>query len=164
MTGRTAVWQQGLRLLATSPWVGYGFQADRDMLNIHMHNAFLHVLVQSGIIGGGAAILGLAIIWYYIIRYFIAAQPSDKSLIPPEMPAVFLFVTFSSVTESTFAYFSAAWLLSAPIVAYVVALHRHMQRARVEAERNRHLQNWLAKRRERDAARGATLAAPTANP
>lgn len=129
MTGRTSTWDDGWRLLSKSPVSGLGFHADRFFLGgTHMHNAFLHVLVQSGILGGGAIVIGLAIVWYHLIRYFFLEQPTDKSLIPPEIPAVFTFVTISSVTESTFAYFSAAWLLSAPIVAYVMALHRRQRR------------------------------------
>jgi len=136
MTGRTSTWEDGLHLLWRSPWAGLGFQADRNFLGgtVHMHNAFLHVLVQAGILGGGAILVGLVITWYYLIKYFFIYPPADKSLIPPEIPAVFLFVTISSVAESTFAYFSAAWLLSAPIVAYVVALHKRQQRVMARAD------------------------------
>ena len=146
MTGRTRTWEEGWRLLEKSPWVGFGFQADRYYLGSHMHNAFLHVFIQSGFLGGGAILIGLAIVWYYLIKYFILLQPSDKSLIPPEIPAVFLFVTISSIMESTFAYFSAAWLLSAPIVAYVMALHRHLRRSRAKVAWEKLLKSRLAKR------------------
>ena len=144
MTGRTKGWKEGWDLLANSPWVGFGFQADRYYLHQHLHNAFLGVLIQSGFLGGGAILLGLAIVWYYIIKYFFLHPPRDKSLIPPEIPAVFLFVTISSIMESTFAYFSAAWLLSAPIVAYVMALHQHMRRISLKATQERALRVRLA--------------------
>jgi len=146
MTGRTKIWAEGWHLLWKSPWMGFGFQADRYYLSgWHLHNAFLHVLLQSGFLGGGAILIGLAIVWYYLIKYFILHQPSDKSLIPPEIPAVFLFVTISSIMESTFAFFSAAWLLSAPIVAYVMALHRHLRRARAKAAWEKLLRSRLPK-------------------
>jgi O-antigen ligase len=146
MSGRTVTWDEGLRLLWKSPWMGFGFQADRYFLDQHMHNAFLHVLIQSGLLGGLAILIGLSIVWYYLIRYFFVRQPHDKSLIPPEIPAVFLFVTISSVAESTFAYFSAAWLLSAPIVAYVMALHRHMRRITAKAVQEQVFWSRLARR------------------
>ncbi|MDR3674770.1 MAG: O-antigen ligase family protein [Acidobacteriota bacterium] len=149
MTGRTETWDDGLRLLWKSPWVGFGFQADRYFLGQHMHNAFLHVLVQSGLLGGGAILVGLAIVWYYLIKYFFIEVPADKTLVPPEIPAVFLFVTISSIAESTFAYFSAAWLLSAPIVAYVMALHRRQQRIFVMAVKKRSERVRLARRDSR---------------
>ena len=146
MSGRTVTWEEGLRLLWQSPWVGFGFQADRYFLGEHMHNAFLHVLIQSGLLGGVAILFGLAIVWWYLIEYFFIHQPRDKSLIPPEIPAVFLFVTISSWAESTFAYFSAAWLLSAPIVAYVMALHRKMRRVTVRVPTEHLLWAHLARR------------------
>jgi O-antigen ligase len=133
MTGRVTTWEEGWHVIQTSPWVGLGFQADRFTIGTHMHNAFLHVFIQSGIIGGGAILIGLGITWYYLLKYFIVSPPADRSLIPQEIPAVFLFVTISSLMESTFAYFSAAWLLSAPIVAYVLALHLHVRRVRAKA-------------------------------
>jgi hypothetical protein len=116
-----------------------------------MHNAFQHVLIQSGLLGGGAILIGLGIVSHYMVRYFFLEQPSDKSLIPPEIPAVFLFVMISSFAESTFAYFSAAWLLSAPIVAYVLALHRHLRRVRAKA-------TWEKIRSKRLARRGLRAA------
>jgi O-antigen ligase len=141
LTGRTKAWVEAWHFIWESPWVGFGFQADRFFVGTHMHNAFLHVVVQSGFLGGLAIIIGLGIVWYFILKYFFLKPPVDKSLIPAEIPAVFLFVTFSSITESTFAYFSALWLLSAPIVAYVMALHRHMQRERAKAAWEK-LLNW----------------------
>ena len=164
MTGRTLTWEEGLRVLWKSPWVGFGFQADRYFLKQHLHNGFLHVFLQSGFLGGGAILIGLAIVWYYLIKYFILHQPSDKSLIPPEIPAVFLFVTISSIMESTFAYFSAAWLLSAPIVAYVMALHRHLRRARAKAAWEKLLRIRLAKRslQAADPSKGIEVALPPA--
>ena len=129
--------------------MGFGFQGDRYFLHQHMHDAFLHVLFQSGFLGGLAILIALGIAWYYIIYYFFLHQPSDRSLIPPEMPAIFLFVTISSITESTFAYFSAAWLLSAPIVPYVLVLHRRRRALALQAAKERGLQIRLARRKAR---------------
>lgn len=147
MTGRTKTWEEGWYLLSNSPWVGYGFQADRYYLKLHMHNAFLHVFIQSGLLGGAGILLGLAIVWHYLIKYFFLQPPADKSLVPPEIPAVFMFVTISSMMESTFAYFSAAWLLSAPIVAYAIALNRHVRKVSLKAAQDRALRALLANRR-----------------
>jgi O-antigen ligase len=98
-----------------------------------MHNAFLHVFLQAGFLGGGAIIIALLAVWILTLKHFFLNPPPNKLLVPPEIPGVLLFVTFSSVTESTFAYFSAAWLLSAPIFAYVVALDRNLRKSRAQA-------------------------------
>ena len=137
MSGRTYTWEHGWKLFLTSPWWGLGFQADRYYLHQHMHDAFLHVLVQSGILGGGAILLALLIVLTLTAKYFFLRPPRDKALIPPEIPGVLVFVTISSVAESTFAYYSAAWLLTAPIFAYVLALDRHMRRSQAKAELGR---------------------------
>ncbi len=130
-TGRTETWELGIRLFKDSPWVGLGFQADRIYLPLqqHMHNAFLSALVQSGSIGGGAAFLGLILIAYLISKYFFLRPLRNKAMIPAEIPGIFVFVVVSSIAESTFAYYSAAWLLSAPIVIYVLALHQQVRQA-----------------------------------
>jgi len=134
LTGRTVTWAEAWQELMHSPWIGLGFQGDRWYLSsAHLHNAFLHALLQSGFVGGLAMLAAIAYIWVYIIRYFFIRRPQDASLIPPEIPAIWLFATISSITESTFAYFSAMWLLSAPIVAYVLALDQRVRRATREA-------------------------------
>ena len=151
MTGRTTAWEEGWTYLAGSPWVGLGFQSDRYFLHTHMHNAFLHVLFQAGFLGGGGILIGYAIVSYYVVKYFFLRKPADKSLIPPEIPAIFLFVTISSITESTFAYFSATWLMGAPIVAYVMALHQHMRAISAKAAQDRAVRLQLARRAFRKA-------------
>jgi hypothetical protein len=60
-----------------------------------------------------------------------------------------MFITISSVTESTFAYFSAAWLLSAPIVPYVMALNKHMRKVSAKAAWDRAVRIRQARREAR---------------
>lgn len=138
MSGRTVIWHKGIHLLSNSPWVGWGFQADRIYLEgWHLHNAFLAAFLQSGIVGGTALILAIGLIGFFIVKYFFVRRPASQELIPAEIPGIFLFLLVSSVAESTFAYFSAAWLLCAPIFAYSLVLHREIQRSSLAAERER---------------------------
>jgi len=46
-------------------------------------------------------------------------------------------VIVSSIAESTFAYFSAAWLLSAPIVVYVLVLDQQVRQAGMAAAKEK---------------------------
>jgi O-antigen ligase len=130
-TGRTDTWHLGILLFSDSPWVGLGFQADRIYLPFqqHMHNAFLSALVQSGVIGGAALFIGLIVIGVLAAKYFFLRPLRNKEFIPPEIPGIFVFLIVSSIAESTFAYFSAAWLLTAPIVIYVLALDRQVRQS-----------------------------------
>jgi len=103
-------------------------------------------LVQSGILGGAAVFLGLIAIGYLITKYFFLHPLKNKSLIPPEVPGVFFFVVVSSIAESTFAYFSAAWLLSAPIVVYVLVLNQQVRQAAAMVAKERVKKLTLGKR------------------
>lgn len=150
MSGRTETWRHGWELFLKSPLWGFGFQADRFYLwGEHMHNALLHALVQSGILGGGALLLALLVVWRLTVKHFFIRPPRNTALTPPEVPGVLTFFTISSVTESTFAYYSAAWLLSAPIFAYVTALDRHIRRSDVMAAWDRSLRDRLARNSQR---------------
>jgi O-antigen ligase len=163
MSGRTDTWGGGLDLFWRSPIFGMGFQADRFYLHdVHLHNAFLHVLVQAGILGGGAILLALAVVWFFTLKHFYFEQPQDKSLIPPEIPGVLLFITISSIAESTFAYFSAAWLLSAPIFGYVMALENKSRKSRAIAAWARRQVAQDARRRKRILVPSEELSPPTA--
>ena len=165
MTGRTQTWAEGWALFLKSPWWGFGFQADRYYLSgQHMHNAFLHALAQAGLLGGGAVILAVLAAWWTTIKHFVVHQPTDKSLIPPEIPGVLLFVTISSGAESTFAYYSAAWLLSAPILAYVLALDRKLHKTAKGVSPQRFPRDRTLRNRLRDIdSEGALDTAPLRN-
>lgn len=158
MSGRTVTWQQGLQLLNDSPWVGLGFQADRIYLPFqqHMHNAFLQALVQCGIVGGCAIFLALTIIGFLIAKYFFLHPLKNKDLIPAEVPGIFLFVIVSSIAESTFAYFSAAWLLSAPIIVYVLVLHQQVLRATASVAREKGKKSLVGGRQSRKVLSATT--------
>jgi O-antigen ligase len=152
MSGRTEIWREGWGLFVKSPWWGFGFQADRFFLwGEHMHDALLQALVQSGILGTGALFIATFIVWWLTTKYFFIQRPRNLALIPPEIPGVLTFITISSVTESTVAYYSAAWLLSAPIFAYVTVLDRHMRWSHGRAVGERSLRERLAKRSLRDS-------------
>jgi len=127
LTGRTMVWAEGWDLFLTSPLLGHGFHADRIILQAHMHDALIHALVQAGLIGAIpfmiAIVSAFALIWKLYVR-----QPSRGMPQPgPEVPGVIAFFTVASITESTFALFGVAWLLTAPCLAYVQALNRTHQ-------------------------------------
>jgi O-antigen ligase len=162
MTGRTVTWHDGLKLINTSPWIGLGFQADRLYLDQHMHNALLLALAQSGFLGGIALTLGVFLISFLIVRDFFIVRPRNKDLIPAEIPGIFLFVVVSSIAEGTFAYFSAAWLLSAPIVVYVLTLHQQIRQSTLAAASARARRILFRRRqlREEPAPEGGALSAP----
>lgn len=119
LTGRTGQWMQGLAAFWQSPWVGLGFQADRYYLHgIQLENAFFHALIQTGILGTFAYVAAYAITWYLTARLYLSPHSSK---LPDEIPGILAFFTVFSITESI-AYYSAAFLLLAPVLAYIQVL------------------------------------------
>lgn len=138
LSGRTETWQEGWKLFQQSPWWGYGFQADRLYLGgEHMHNVVFQALVQSGVIGTVALMLALLIVWAVVLKVYVLRPPANAALLLSEVPGVLLFFTVSSFTESTFAYFSAAWLMAAPLLAYIEVLNWQSRAARARAPNTR---------------------------
>ena len=132
LTGRTATWQAGWALFQESPWLGWGFHADRIYLTgQHMHNALLHALVQTGLLGTIPYVAAVVGAWIIVVRLYRTRPLRGLSPLPIEIPAVLAFFTISSITESTFAFFGTPWLLSAPLIAYVQVLAWQTRRSRL---------------------------------
>ncbi len=131
LTGRTITWQEGWALSMESPWLGFGFHADRIFLaGQHMHNALLHALVQTGLLGTVPYLAAIVGAWILVIRLHLARKLPGLRPLPIEIPAVLAFFTIASITESTFALFGTPWLLCAPLLAYIQALawqHRTLE-------------------------------------
>ena len=116
LTGRTGQWMEGLAVVRQSPWVGLGFQADRYYLHgIQIENAVFHALIQTGVLGTLAYVAAYALAWVLLIRLYVSRFSGS---LPDEIPGILMFFTVFSVTESI-AYYSAAFLLLAPVLAYI---------------------------------------------
>lgn len=75
MSGRTGLWEAGLRMFSDSPLFGHGFQAGARYAGVqygigagtNMHNGHMQVLVDSGLLGYAAWILFvIPMIWAVI--------------------------------------------------------------------------------------------------
>jgi O-antigen ligase len=120
LTGRTETWKEGLTVIRESLLLGLGFHADRIFMDgQHMHNALLHALIQSGVIGTLFLVLAFMKVYKILVRFHLAKRPLPFHPLQAEIPAVILFFTIASVTESTVAFFGAAWLIVAPLIAYL---------------------------------------------
>ncbi len=120
LSGRTITWRQGWEVFNTSPWVGLGFQADRWFLPRaqHIHNGLLHALLQSGVIGTAAFVVAFVVALAFMVGLYWLGPESRRLALVAEVPGILIFFTVMNVTEST-AYFSANWLLLAPVMAYL---------------------------------------------
>jgi O-antigen ligase len=123
LSGRIATWQEGWELLLRSPGIGVGFQGDRIFLQgRHMHDGLLQALVQAGVLGAVLWLGALLLAWVLVLRLYQRRAPSDSLPLPADVPGILAFLTVGAFSESNFAYFSAAWLIGAPLLGYVQCL------------------------------------------
>ena len=124
LTGREYTWMRGLSRIKESPLFGYGFHADRLMIDSeHMHNTYLHAMIQSGILGGilmllaMLSILGLIIKTklFKVIRHF---HGKEKIYLVDSVMIICFFIA-RSLFESTAAFYGVDLLFLVPAVAYV---------------------------------------------
>ena len=126
LTGRQAIWARGLETISESPLIGFGFHADRLLMEWqHMHNAFLHALIQSGILGTIFFIIAIYGIWGIILRKNLIKRAADVSnpdnIILSEALAIVLFFTLRSFFESTAAFYGADLFFLVPALLYINA-------------------------------------------
>jgi O-antigen ligase len=124
LTGRETTWRKAIDLAFRSPFVGHGFHADRLILEgEHVHMAYLHSLIQSGIVGAllfTGAIVGIWVLVarnHVVQRAFLVEGAANFPL--TESVAVLGFLTARSFFESTAAFYGVDLLLLAPVVAYL---------------------------------------------
>ena len=125
-TGRTAVWDQGWDLFLESPVLGYGFNADRILLNTHMHNAFMHALVQTGTLGTLPFVAALILGWFLLGRAMLnlGRFSTVRKSLTIQAGGILIFLTFRGISESSGAFFGIGWLLLAPMLFYLQIVNK----------------------------------------
>jgi O-antigen ligase len=110
-----------LKLLKDSPFLGFGFHADRLILGTHMHNAFLHALFQTGIIGTIPFMGSLIFGWVLLFRAArkLALFPLPHKHLVIQSGGILAFLTIRAFPESTGAFFGIDWLILAPLLLYL---------------------------------------------
>ena len=122
LSGRTVLWQEGWELFKHSPWIGLGFQADRYFPpRQQISNTLMHALVQTGLLGTLAFTIAMILAVVQMAKLYIASQVRRSSVFRDEVPGLLAFFIVLSITESN-AFFSANWLLLAPVLAYIQVL------------------------------------------
>jgi O-antigen ligase len=124
LTGRETTWRKGLARIGDSPVFGWGFHADRLLLDEeHMHNSYLHAGIQAGVIGALLFAAGIVILWAFLVKSGVlrrirtAAAP-DQALLTQAV-LVLGFLSARSFFESTAAFYGIDLLLFVPAVAYI---------------------------------------------
>ena len=107
--------------LKESPWIGFGFQADRLILGTHLHNAWLQALFQTGILGFSLFLIGTAVVWKRLLEVLARRHqlPSKHRLLVIQAAALFVFLTVRGLTESSGTFYGIDWFLMAPLILYI---------------------------------------------
>ena len=124
-SGRTDVWREGLVLVKKSPFLGFGFHADRIMLEAHIHNAFIHALIQTGALGTLPLIIGFTLAWFLLIKALrnlntFAKRHRTRIVLAGGMLA---FFSLRSIPESSGAFFGIDLLILAPSILYLTIVN-----------------------------------------
>lgn len=97
---RFDIWKTGLEYIKASPIIGYGFTTSREMLSwfgihqVHLHNQFLMILLQGGIIW---------LILFCLFMYFVLKQLNKhKNLESSRIILLIIFAVFISVIVEIF--------------------------------------------------------------
>jgi len=124
-SGRIQVWRKALDLSMDSPILGYGFHADRYLLDTHAHNSLVHSLLQTGFLGAVPFMGGLLLAWLLLLRASL-----NKFLFSNNQKSMFIqiggmvaFLSVRTTFESTGAFFGVDWLLLGPILIYLQAIN-----------------------------------------
>jgi O-antigen ligase len=124
LTGRQLTWEQAVIEIKKSPFLGWGFHADRILLDSqHMHNSYLHALMHGGIVGLVFFLAAVFSIWYVILKNNVLRRikDADREHRPFLIESVLIigFLTSRSFFESTAAFFGVDLLLFIPAAAYI---------------------------------------------
>ncbi|HHF51762.1 MAG TPA: O-antigen ligase family protein, partial [Candidatus Aminicenantes bacterium] len=124
LTGRQLTWQQAVVEIKKSPFLGWGFHADRILLDSqHMHNSYLHAMLHGGIVGLVFFAAAVFSIWYVILKENVLKRikKADEVNRPFLIESVLIigFLSSRSLFESTAAFFGVDLLLFIPAAAYI---------------------------------------------
>ncbi|MDI6851134.1 MAG: O-antigen ligase family protein [bacterium] len=141
LSGREYTWRKTIEVALSNPLTGFGFHADRLLLEgEHMHNAFLHAFIQSGIFGfllfTSSFLLTLLLIGRVILKYqkqFRGTKKVDNTFL--EAVGVLVFLMARAFVESTSAFYGIDLLLFLPALAIVQNYKLFMEEQKNESQK-----------------------------
>jgi O-antigen ligase len=124
MTGRTALYENGLAAFWDAPLLGRGQWADRLIIGGHVHNSYLQALLNAGILGGIPYVASWIAGWVLFFRLQKKRRllrPEDRTALL-EVGTIMMFFTVRSVPETTTASFAVDLLVMAAVYVYLEVL------------------------------------------
>lgn len=114
LTGRTYLWQEGLKAAAFAPYLGVGYQAywvqgfsEAERLwsefyiasrtGFHFHNTYIEALVELGYVGAAAIVLPLLAILRLCIQRLLGERDRTEALLQTGLLALLVIRSFFEV-------------------------------------------------------------------
>jgi len=138
LSGREATWQRGLAQIQNSPFLGWGFHADRIVLQSeHMHNSFLHAMIQTGLVGALVFLAAFLSVWFVIFRARLFSRArtmsgNDQAWLMESIMIVG-FLTTRSLFESTGAFYGVDLMLLVPALAYIALAAQEARQPEIDS-------------------------------
>ncbi len=137
MTGRDLIWRYGWSVADTSPWIGFGPQADRRLMGLNAQNGVLYAALAAGYPGAALYLGGLLWGWVLYVRALVRgyAQNAAERLFLIQLGGIMAYLSIRNIPENTAALFSVDLLIHAPLLAFLGTLERTRGPAWQQAQR-----------------------------
>jgi O-antigen ligase len=109
-SGRYQNWHKSYNIIKERPFIGYGAQADRIILNQSIHNAFLYSLLSGGLITGILFLLVYSRIIFFFVKFFFNKDLKSNFNLSYSFVLV-LILSLRSLLETSFAVYSIDYLI-----------------------------------------------------
>jgi len=126
MTGRSRAWDNGWYEAMKSPVIGWGPQADRMLIDEHVHNTYLYTFLSAGFIGAVAFAGGIIYAWLIFFRMLKKgiAEKYDQKTVFIQIGGILAFFTIRSIPEVSGAMFGIDLMLMLPALVYLTVLYK----------------------------------------
>jgi len=136
LSGRTYIWHLAWENIVQSPFTGWGFQADRFLIQLeanHVHNTYLYALLSAGFIGAALFTIGLLMTWWYLAQLIMMRHKIEQKhwTVLVQCGALMAFFTMRGIPEVSGAMFGVDQLIMVPAMAYIGLLYRQMKADRM---------------------------------
>lgn len=130
-SNRVETWRESMGFFRMSPLVGLGFHADRFLVGQHVHNAWIHALIQAGLVGFAFFAAAWLVSWRRVFQLGLARRflnhEGEERVRLVEATLLLFFLSIRSVSESAGAFFGIDLLLLVPVMGYLAARWRSVE-------------------------------------
>lgn len=137
-SGRTQLWKSGVEMFVDSPFIGHGFQAGVRLsggkfgipMGLNMHNSYLQILIDSGLIGFVPWLMFLVSSFLYVCRSFYNKYNYTRFYqYDLEAVLIFIIVYFRTFLGQVLVVHNFSTML---IVAIIFSIYSNNYRLKME--------------------------------